>query len=34
MLPNRIVRLERLPFTANGKIDRVALRNTYAQPRG
>lgn len=27
MLPNRIVRLEKMPFTANGKIDRVALRS-------
>lgn len=26
MMPNRIVRLESMPFTANGKIDRVALR--------
>lgn len=26
MIPNRIVRLEKMPFTANGKIDRVALR--------
>lgn len=26
MLPNRIVRLEQMPFTANGKIDRAALK--------
>ncbi len=26
MLPNRILRLERLPFTPNGKLDRAALR--------
>lgn len=26
MLPNRIVRLEEMPFTANGKIDRVRLK--------
>ena len=26
MLPNRTVRLESMPFTANGKIDRVALK--------
>lgn len=31
MLPNRIVRLEQLPFTANGKIDRVALKNKYGK---
>lgn len=27
MLPNKTVRLEKMPFTANGKIDRVALKN-------
>lgn len=27
MLPGRIVRLEQMPFTANGKIDRIALKN-------
>ena len=25
MLPNRILRVDRLPFTANGKIDRTKL---------
>lgn len=29
MLPNRTVRLEQMPFTANGKIDRVTLKNRY-----
>lgn len=29
MLPGRTVRLERMPFTANGKIDRVALKKMY-----
>lgn len=29
MLPNRIVRLEQMPFTANGKIDRVTLKKMY-----
>ena len=29
MLPNKTVRLESLPFTANGKIDRVALKKRY-----
>lgn len=26
MLPNRMIRLEKMPFTANGKIDRVTLK--------
>lgn len=29
MLPNKIYELEEMPFTANGKLDRVALKNTY-----
>ena len=29
MLPNRTIRLEAMPFTANGKIDRVALKRAY-----
>lgn len=29
MLPNQIIRLDEMPFTANGKIDRVALKNKY-----
>ncbi len=29
MIPNRIVRLSEMPFTANGKIDRVALKKMY-----
>ncbi|MCM1542167.1 MAG: amino acid adenylation domain-containing protein [Blautia sp.] len=28
MLPNQVVRLEKMPFTANGKVDRVGLKNT------
>ena len=32
MLPNRLIRLERLPLTANGKIDRVALKRLYQEP--
>lgn len=31
MLPNRTVRLEAMPFTANGKIDRVALKRLEEQ---
>ncbi len=27
MMPNRIFQIEEMPFTANGKIDRMALRN-------
>ena len=26
MIPNRIIRLEKMPMTANGKIDRVELK--------
>lgn len=33
MLPNRIFRLERLPQTANGKIDRKALEASYLGAR-
>lgn len=29
MLPGKVVRLARLPFTPNGKIDRVALKTSY-----
>lgn len=29
MIPNNIFRLEEMPLTANGKIDRVALQNRY-----
>ena len=29
MLPNKLIRLEQMPFTANGKIDRVTLKNQY-----
>lgn len=31
MLPNRTVRLENMPFTASGKIDRVALRQMQGE---
>ncbi|MCM1185175.1 MAG: AMP-binding protein [Lachnoclostridium sp.] len=29
MVPNKIIRLEQMPFTANGKIDRVTLKKNY-----
>lgn len=29
MLPNKLYRLEEMPFTANGKIDRVTLKKNY-----
>jgi len=29
MLPNRIIKLEKMPYTANGKIDRNALKKNY-----
>lgn len=34
MLPNRIIRLEQLLFTANGKIDRNTLKKQYIEKRG
>lgn len=34
MLPGRIVRMDSMPFTQNGKIDRVALRREYAPEDG
>lgn len=30
MLPNRTIRLEEMPYTANGKIDRIALKANLA----
>ena len=32
MLPNRLIRLDRLPQTSNGKIDRVGLKKLYLEP--
>lgn len=29
MVPNRIIKLEKMPLTANGKIDRMALKEKY-----
>lgn len=29
MLPNRIIRIESIPLTANGKIDRITLKRLY-----
>ena len=31
MLPNKIIKLEQMPFTANGKIDRVTLKKWYEE---
>lgn len=32
MLPNRVVRRERMPYNANGKVDRVLLKRTLLAP--
>ncbi len=29
MLPNKVLKLDRIPLTANGKLDRVTLKKTY-----
>jgi len=31
MLPNNVIRLEQMPFTANGKIDRVTLKKRFQE---
>ena len=31
MLPNKVNRLEEMPFTPNGKIDRVKLTKMYSE---
>lgn len=31
MLPNRIIRIESIPLTANGKIDRITLKRLYEE---
>lgn len=33
MLPNRLIRLDRLPQTPNGKIDRVTLKKMYSEQK-
>ena len=33
MLPNNFIQLEQMPFTANGKIDRVTLKKTYQESK-
>ena len=33
MFPNVIVQLENMPYTANGKIDRVSLKNKYNEEK-
>lgn len=32
MLPNRTIKIEEMPFTANGKIDRVTLKKMFISP--
>lgn len=33
MIPNHVMQLEEMPFTANGKINRVLLKNKYKEER-
>lgn len=33
MLPNNFIQIEQMPFTANGKIDRVTLKKTYQESK-
>ena len=33
MIPNHVMQIENMPFTANGKIDRVLLKNKYKGER-
>ena len=33
MIPNYVEQLEEMPFTANGKINRVSLKNKYKEER-
>ena len=33
ILPNNFIQLEQMPFTANGKIDRVTLKKTYQESK-
>lgn len=34
MIPNNIIKLDQMPFTANGKIDRVTLKKNYQNGKG
>lgn len=29
MIPNKVIKLETMPLTANGKLDRVSLKNQF-----
>ena len=33
MIPNKVERLDQMPLTANGKIDRVFLKNKYQETK-
>ena len=33
MIPNKVEKLDRMPLTANGKIDRVFLKNKYQETK-
>ena len=34
MLPHKVIQLEQMPYTANGKIDRKLLKEKFVESEG